>query len=152
MINNSDEIKEKRKERPHALARMKTGAAHANVNVAVERLEMLVTIVDRNKADFYADLIQSYQVNMQFTAMAQGTANATMLGLLGLTDSEKAVVFSVVREDMTSEILHTLEEKFTSIKNGKGIAFTIPLTSVIGTLLYGFLSNNRKTVKEGKGQ
>ena len=32
-------------------------------------------------------------------------------------------------------------------KDYKGIAFTIPLTSVIGTLVYGFLSNERTTVK-----
>ena len=41
-------------------------------------------------------------------------------------------------------------KKFNTIKDGKGIAFTIPLTSVIGTLIYGFLSNNRMAVKEEK--
>ena len=30
------------------------------------------------------------------------------------------------------------EEKFHTIKDGKGVACTIPLTSVIGTLIYGF--------------
>jgi len=37
---------------------------------------------------------------------------------------------------------------FKTMKNGKGIAFTVPMTSVIGVSIYGFLSNNRMTVKE----
>ena len=47
---------------------------------------------------------------------------------------------------MVSEIMSTLQEKFEKVKNGKGIAFTIPFQSVIGASIYQFLSNN-KTVK-----
>ena len=83
-------------------------------------------------------------------ALARGTANEKMLGLLGLTDSDKSVIFGVIQENKIPDALHTLEQKFATIKDGKGVAFTIPLTSVIGTLIYGFLSNNRLTVKEGK--
>ena len=36
-----------------------------------------------------------------------------------------------------------LEDKFATIKNGKGIAFAVPLSSVIGVNIYQFLSNNR---------
>ncbi len=116
--------------------------------VTSNRLKLLVTIVGRNKAEFYADLIQSFDVNMQMIALATGTANERMLGLLGLTDNEKAVLFSVIREEKINDALHVLGEKFKTIKDGKGVAFTIPLTSVIGTLIYGFLSNNRTVVKE----
>lgn len=118
--------------------------------VKSNRLELLVTIVARNKAEYYMDLIQSFEVNMQFLALAQGTADAKMLGVLGLTDSEKAVIFSVIQENKLRGALDALDEKFKTIKNGKGIAYTIPLTSVIGTLIYGFLSNNRMAVKETK--
>lgn len=116
--------------------------------VSQNRLKLLITIVGRKKADFYLDLIQSFSVNMQLVAMAHGTADASMLGLLGLTDNEKAVIFSVIQEETLPDALHTLEEKFATIKDGKGIACTVPLTSVIGTLIYGFLSNNKMAVKE----
>ncbi len=45
-------------------------------------------------------------------------------------------------------IFEELSEKFENIKNGKGIAFTVPVSSIIGVAIYGFLSNNRSTVKE----
>lgn len=113
-------------------------------------LELLITIVSRKKAEYYADLIQSFEVNLQTTAFGRGTADAKMLDLLGLTDSEKAVIFSVIQENKIKEAMHTLDEKFKTIKDGKGVAFTVPLTSVIGTLIFRFLSNNRMTVKEEK--
>lgn len=125
----------------------KTGAPNT---VTQNRLELLITIVNRSKGEYYMDLLHSFDVNMQFLALGHGTADANMLSLFGLNDSEKAVIFSIISEDKLQDALPTLEEKFAKIKNGKGIAYTIPLTSVIGTLIFGFLSNNRKTVKENK--
>ena len=52
------------------------------------------------------------------------------------------MIFSIVREDKVEPILQCLEDKFATIKNGKGIAFAVPLSSVIGVNLYQFLSNN----------
>ena len=40
--------------------------------------------------------------------------------------------------------MKVLEQKFETIKNGKGIAFTVPLSSVIGVNNYQFLSNYRQ--------
>jgi hypothetical protein len=48
------------------------------------------------------------------------------------------------------ELLNMLEEKFMTIKNGKGVAFAVPLSSVIGVNLYQFMSNNR--LKRGEQQ
>ena len=159
MAKNSEELKQKVKTKKEKI-KIKTAAVKKEIKQAVgkakqnsravtsNRLKLLVTIVGRNKAEFYADLIQSFDVNMQMIALATGTANERMLGLLGLTDNEKAVLFSVIREEKINDALHVLGEKFKTIKDGKGVAFTIPLTSVIGTLIYGFLSNNRTVDKE----
>ena len=116
--------------------------------VSSNRLKLLVTIINRGKAEYYLDLIQSFDVNMQCVLLGQGTADKSSLELLGLTDNDKAVIVSVIQENKVSDALSALEEKFNSIKGGKGVACTMPLTSVIGALIYGFLSNNRETVKE----
>lgn len=123
----------------------------ANPNtVTSNRLEMMITVVGRSKAEYYLDLIQSFDVNMQVMALAEGTADAKTMRYLGLTDNEKSVIFSIIQEESIPDALHTLGEKFASLKGGKGIAFTVPLTSVIGKLLFGFLSNNRSVVREDK--
>ena len=124
-------------------------AKHANT-VTSNKLEMMVTVIGRNKAEYFVDLIQSFDVNMQIVTMARGTANESMLSLLGLTNTEKAVIFSIIQQNKIPKALSVLEEKFHTIKDGRGIAFTIPLSSVIGKLIFGFLSNNRTNVQEGK--
>lgn len=115
-------------------------------SVVSDRLDLMITIVNRKKADFYMDLIQSFDVNMQLVAMGQGTADAEMLSLLGLADSDKAVIFSVIGSEKAGKALQSIEKRFATIKDGKGIAFTVPLSSLIGVSVYGFLSNNRSVV------
>ena len=110
----------------------------------IRKLKLLITVVNRNKAEFYMDFLTSFDVNLQTAVAAQGTATSETLYMLGLEDSDKSVIFSVIREDMETEILQGLDDKFSSLKKGKGIAFTVPMTSVIGVAIYRFLSNNRK--------
>ena len=109
---------------------------------AIKKLKLLFTVVDRSKAEFYLDFISQYEVNCQMVLSGLGTANSEIIDMLGL-NLHKAVILSVAREDRVNEIMNALEEKFVAIKNGKGIAFAVPLSSVIGVNLYQFLSNNR---------
>lgn len=108
-----------------------------------KKLKLLVTVVDHKKTEFYLDYLTSLGVNFQTAVAGRGTATSDTMYLLGLEDSDKNVLFSVVREDKAEEVLQNLEEKFQTIRGGKGIAFTIPLTSVIGVAIYRFLSDNR---------
>ena len=56
-------------------------------------------------------------------------------------------IFSIIKEEKLKDALYSLDEKFRTIKNGKGIAYTIPLSSVIGVAIYAFLSNNKDALK-----
>ena len=135
-------------EKKKLAAKIKGGANPHTVTS--NRLKLLITVVNRNKAEYYSDVIQEHGVNMQVFALANGTADAKTLRYLGLTDTEKCVIFGVIQESKLPEALNELEQKFKTVKGGNGIAFTVPLTSVIGTLLFGFLSNNKTVVKEEK--
>ena len=114
---------------------------------AIRKLKLLFTVVDRNKAEFYLDVLSQFEVNLQMVESGMGTAKTGLHDMLGL-NHHKAVILSVVRDDLTEEIMKTLENKFATIKGGKGIAFAVPLSSVIGVNNYRFLSNYR----QGKGE
>lgn len=120
--------------------RARKGQEHVT---APQKLMLLFTIVNRSKAELYADLLQAYDVNMQLFLSAQGTASTEMLQYLGLANNEKVVIASVLREDRAGEALRMLEEKFQTIKNGKGIAYTVPMSGTIGVAVYRFLCNHR---------
>lgn len=108
----------------------------------IKKLKLLVTVVDKEKAEFYLDVLSQFEVNFQMAVSGKGTANSEIISLLGL-NIHKAVLFSVVREDLVDNVMNCLEDKFETIKKGQGISFAVPLSSVIGVNLYRFLSNNR---------
>ena len=114
---------------------------------AIKKLKLLFTVVDRNKGEFYLDVISQFSANCQMVLPGMGTAASELVDLLGL-NLHKAVVLSVVREDQVDTIMNTLEDKFATIRNGKGVAFAVPLSSVIGVNMYQFLSDNR--MKKGE--
>ena len=120
---------------------MENKTTHTIQDKSLQKCKLIVTVVDRKKAEFYFDFLQGFRVNLQYAIPAEGTAQTEMLQLLGLKETEKAVLLSVIREDSVREALAGLEEKFRTVRGGKGIAFTIPLSSVIGVTLYRFLSD-----------
>ena len=109
---------------------------------AIKKLKLLFTVVDRPKAEFYMDVLSQFEVNMQMLIAGKGTATSELVDMLGL-NIHKATIVSVVREDRMDEIMNCLENKFATIRNGKGIAFAVPMSSVIGVNAYQFLSNNK---------
>lgn len=109
---------------------------------AIKKLKLLVTVVDRQKAEFYLDVLSQFEVNFQLITAGKGTASSEIISLLGL-NIHKAVILSVVREDLVDSVMNCLEDKFETIKNGRGISFAVPLSSIIGINLYRFMSNNR---------
>ena len=111
--------------------------------LAIKKLKVVITVVDRPKAEFYLDVLSQFDVNCQMVMAGKGTANTELVDMLGL-NIQKAVIFSIVREDMVYPVMKCLEEKFSTIRKGKGIAFAVPLSSVIGVNIYQFLSNNRQ--------
>ena len=116
--------------------------ANSGNESAIKKLKLLFTVVDRPKGEFYLDVISQFDVNCQLVMGGLGTATSEVVELLGL-EPHKAVILSVVREDLVDTVMETLEDKFQTIRNGKGIAFAVPLSSVIGVNMYRFLSDNR---------
>ncbi len=110
---------------------------------AIKKLKLLFTVVDRSKAEFYLDVLSQFEINCQMVTGGLGTAHSEIIDILGL-NRQKAVILSAVREDQIKPVMDCLEEKFVTIKNGKGIAFAVPMSGVIGVSLYQFLSNYRQ--------
>ena len=116
-------------------------------NIAPDKLELVMAVVHNSKAAYYSSIIQSHQANLQFSMAAKGTTHL-LLDYLGLSDNRpKSLVMSVVRSDEAGSLINQLDEMFQKGGDYKGIAFSVRLTSVIGTLAYGFLSNDKR-VKE----
>jgi hypothetical protein len=142
---NEQEVKRRRSDRPE---KKKKDAALT----APKKLKLLFTVVDRKKAELFADLLSAYSVNLQIVLAGEGTAKTETLRLLGLDDTERAVIVSVIRDDKAPAIFEMLEEKFESVRGGKGIAWSVPMTSAVGVAIYQFLSDYREGQLTPQGQ
>ena len=139
-------VSEKKTQTLKKVTNKETGNVSKTVTSDIKKLKLLITIVNRSRALLFMDVIEQFEVNMQMVIYGKGTASNEIINLLGLSETDKAVILSVIKEDKVKDALETLKEKFEKVKNGKGVACTVPLSSVIGVSIYQFLSNN-KTVK-----
>ena len=117
-------------------------------NLAPDKLMMLITVVRKGKGTFFCDFLKTYDANLQVAVVGTGTAETNLVEFLGLKDNRRSIIFSIVREERLSEIMEALEERFHTVNNDTGISFAVPLSSVIGNLSYGFLSNDQRMVKK----
>ena len=59
---------------------------------APKKLKSLVTIVDRGKADFYLDILEGFDANLQTVSYGKGTVSTEIMYHLGLSETGKAVI------------------------------------------------------------
>ena len=109
-----------------------------------EKLKLVVTIVNDGKGNFYHDLIEDFGANMQLILNGTGTSPKNVNNLFGTINKGRDVVFSFVVEDKVKPLLKFLDNKFETVRDGAGVAFSIPISSIIGVNVYQFLTNNRK--------
>ena len=110
-------------------------------NKEIEGLEMVVTIVPKGKGDYFSKIYKRVDCSCQASLIGTGTADSTMLGLLGLADIDKDVLLSLIKKSYIEQLFSILDTELEM--HGKGIAFSIPLTGVVGKSLYEFLINRR---------
>lgn len=108
-------------------------------------VKLLVTIVERGKGEKITELYWKYGITFHLICLGRGTADSDILAYLGLGETEKDVVLSVVLESRADEIMKLLRDEMKFDKPGQGIAFTIPVGSVDGSAalryISGFLQN-----------
>ena len=77
---------------------------------AIKKLQLLITVVDRQKAEFYQDVLSQYEINCQMILSGKGTAQSEIVDILGL-NIHKAVLFSIVREDNAASAIEPALER-----------------------------------------
>ena len=107
----------------------------------IEGLEMVMTIVPKGKGEYFTKLYKKVESSCQASMFGMGTADSMMLGLFGLAEIEKDVIFSIIKKSYIEQLFSILDGELET--HCKGIAFSIPLTGVVGRSLYEFLISKR---------
>lgn len=138
------ETAEKVKSKIEKTRTQKTGAR-------VNRVKLLVSIVNQNDELKLKEILDEVSVALGIAFAGTGTARSTVLDYLGIGETEKAVVFSLIPESDEDAIMRTIRSQMSLYLVGRGISFTIPLTGISEIVANGITgAATNKTVDEDK--
>ena len=107
-----------------------------------EKMSIFVTIVNHGLADPIVKLFENNGVSAQFIQRGNGTASKEIRDILGIEDTGKDIIISIIKKENIKDLKQELLAFFRASKYNKGIGFSIPMTSMIGIKVYQFLANS----------
>lgn len=113
-----------------------------------KRIKLLVTIIDRGKGEKVTELFRENNVMYNLITLGKGTAKSEILDYLGLGQTEKDIVLSVIHDEDVQTIMNILKEKMHLREPGNGVAFTIPINSIDSSLALEYINSILEGRKE----
>ena len=104
------------------------------------RAKLLLSVVNRNDEARLKEILDACSVALSYTFAGTGTARSAMLDYLGIGQTEKSVLISLIPESDEALILREVRNKMSLYLVGRGITFTIPLSGVSGIVAKGITS------------
>ena len=106
--------------------------------------EVIFAIVNSGYADDVMDIAREQGVRGGTILNARGVVKEEAAAFFGITlHQDKEILMMVVEKSIRDNVLNAIYKQMGMAKKAKGIAFAVPLSSVIGVNLYQFLSDNR---------
>lgn len=95
-----------------------------------KRVKLIVIIVDKGRGNKAIKLLNTYAMTCQFATLGKGTATDGIASFFGFSDTAKDIVFTVIPEEKSPEIMYDIKETLQLHKPNTGLAFTIPIKCV----------------------
>lgn len=90
-------------------------------------LKALFLIINKEKK--IKKILDKYKLPFNYVCKGIGTASNSMLDYFGLTETEKAIMISLIPDIYEKELFREIAHEMKVEDIGTGIAFTVPLTS-----------------------
>lgn len=113
----------------------------------MSEIHMMVTVTNRSRAENFLSFYREKQLAVMLVTLGIGTADNEMLDYFGLETSEKAIILSFVTEETWRQVKKGLQKQMQIDIPGRGIAFTIPFSSIGGKRELMFLTENQNYEK-----
>lgn len=94
------------------------------------QVRALMSIVDYSLGNQVIDYYKDKNTTFSFTTHGYGTATSDILNYIGLAETKKSVTLTVLEKSNAEYALWELGKLLNLNKVGKGIAFTIPVSSM----------------------
>lgn len=112
------------------------------------QLSYLITIVKRSTCEDFTAFFKRKGVPLTLRMLGAGTARDNIRRLLGLAETEKEVFMCVVPDHKGQDLMRDLVLEMDLDVVGRGIAYTIPVSSVASASALHYLVGNGTTAME----
>ena len=111
--------------------------------------EVIFCVVNAGFSDAVMDAAKEFGARGGTVIHARGTANSEAEKLYQITvQPEKEIVMILIESKLKNDILHAIYKKVGLNTPGQGIAFTLPVESVVGLSSAPILQDNKNEDKE----
>ncbi len=111
-------------------------------------LKYMITITKREYEEDYLDFFHRHGVDNVLSQLCNGTATQSTLSLMGLEQTEKVMLSSMIREESLGEIIKGLLVEMDISSAGNGISITVPVNSIGGTSSLKYLAGEQPLQKK----
>lgn len=94
-------------------------------------LVVLFTIVNRGQGEIIAEMMTEAGITLNLFTLGMGTAPSKVLDYFGFGETEKDILISTMPLDTSKKMLKRLETEYDMQRPYRGIAFTVPIYSVM---------------------
>ena len=98
-------------------------------------LRLLMVITDWEQVSKMKKFINRFPMHFGYITKAEGTASSETLDMLGLGQTDKALVLCVVPQVIAESMMKELTDLLLLKMRGTGIAFTIPLCGIAANII-----------------
>lgn len=115
----------------------------------LNRVKLLVSIVSRDEDERLYAILNEFSASLNLEFEGVGTAKDAVLDYLGIGETEKSVLFSLIPECDEDVILREIRVQMSLHMAGKGISFTVPLSGISEIVANGLMSAAHEKTTRG---
>ena len=111
-------------------------------------MNLIISIVSQRRFERLMSVHDKLAIPISVSMMGRGTAEQSMLDLLGMKADKKRIVMAVANSEKTERYIQEIKEQVNIGVHGHGVVITIPIKSIGGGKMVNSLSEGEKPVKE----
>ena len=113
----------------------------------MSEFSLMVTITNKVNAERFQRLYNEIGATVSFLSYGRGTADSAVLNAFGLERAEKAILHTVITDDLFPKLKRELERRFVIDVPGTGVVFLVPLSAVGGKRQLELLLGSQDVLK-----
>ena len=114
----------------------------------MQKMYLLITITQRDHSDEFTNFFNSKEVPVIYSTTCEGTVREKTLSLFGFEKTLKTVHYCVVTNNKKNELIKGLTREMAIDLPNRGIAVSIPLTSMGGKRALDLYANGHENDEE----